>query len=294
MNTQPEQQTAPENNPAQITILKIREWGACSDGREWFREKFPQGGTYGDVMTGLYADKRYGDARWLANKAFDVKNISADFIESDVRSIIAATEGVDVDPGDGAQAGFSGNGARAGFSGYGARAGFSGDGAQAGFSGNYAQAGFSGNYARAGFSGNYAQAGFSGNCAQAGFSGNYAQAGFSGYGARAGFSGDDARAGFSGDDAQAGFSGDYAQAGFSGYGARAGFSGYGARAECTGENATIVFAGLNGSVSLGKGGAANLTWNDGTRDRFVHLYEGEDGIEAGVLYTVKDGKVVRV
>ncbi|WP_457851840.1 hypothetical protein, partial [Komagataeibacter intermedius] len=151
-HTQVEQQTAPENNPAQITLLKIREWGACSDGRDWFREKFPQGGTYGDVMTGLYADKRYGDAWWLADKAFDVKNISADFIESDVSSIIAATEGVDVDPGNDAQAGFSGNDAQAGFSGNYAQAGFSGDDAQAGFSGNDAQAGFSGNYAQAGFS----------------------------------------------------------------------------------------------------------------------------------------------
>ncbi|WP_175576187.1 hypothetical protein [Novacetimonas hansenii] len=31
MNTQVEQETAPENNPAQITLLKIREWGACAD-----------------------------------------------------------------------------------------------------------------------------------------------------------------------------------------------------------------------------------------------------------------------
>ncbi|WP_281650210.1 hypothetical protein [Novacetimonas hansenii] len=31
MNTQVEQETAPENNPAQITLLKIREWGACAN-----------------------------------------------------------------------------------------------------------------------------------------------------------------------------------------------------------------------------------------------------------------------
>ncbi|MCE2579544.1 hypothetical protein LDL36_13795 [Komagataeibacter sp. FNDCR1] len=123
--------------------------------------------------------------------------------------------------------------------------------------------------------------------------GDGARAGFSGDGAQAGFSGNYARAGFSGDYAQAGFSGDYAQAGFSGNYAQAGFSGDGARAECTGENATVVFAGLNGSVILGKGGAATLTWHDGTRDRFVYLYEGEDGIEAGVLYRIENGKAVR-
>ncbi|MCW4579627.1 hypothetical protein, partial [Gluconacetobacter entanii] len=172
MTQQVEQLTAPENNPAQITLLKIREWGACSDGRDWFREKFPQGGTYGEVMNALYADKRRGDARWLADKAFRVENITAEFIESDVTAILSATKDAsEVD---------TGNYARAGFSGYGARAGFSGDDAQAGFSGDDARAGFSGNYAQAGFSGNYAQAGFSGDDARAGFSGNYAQAGFSG------------------------------------------------------------------------------------------------------------------
>ena len=126
-----------KNDPAMITLEKIRGWSACQSGRDWFRGKFPQGGTYGEVMTALYADKRYGDASWLVNKVFDVANISGAFIQSDVRSIIDATkseiqiEGVDGDNSErDARAGFSGDGARAGFSGYGARAGFSGDGAR--------------------------------------------------------------------------------------------------------------------------------------------------------------------
>ena len=144
-----------KNDPAMITLEKIRGWSACQSGRDWFRGKFPQGGTYGEVMTALYADKRYGDASWLVNKVFDVANISGAFIQSDVRSIIDATkseiqiEGVDGDNSErDARAGFSGDGARAGFSGYGAQAGFSGYGAQAGFSGDGARAGFSGDGAR--------------------------------------------------------------------------------------------------------------------------------------------------
>ena len=135
-----------KNDPAMITLEKIRRWSACQSGRDWFRGKFPQGGTYGEVMTALYADKRYGDASWLVNKVFDVANISGAFIQSDVRSIIDATkseiqiEGVDGDNSE--------RDARAGFSGYGARAGFSGDDARAGFSGDYARAGFSGDDAR--------------------------------------------------------------------------------------------------------------------------------------------------
>ncbi|MCW4590427.1 hypothetical protein NO263_07530 [Gluconacetobacter entanii] len=177
MTQQVEQQTAPENNPAQITLLKIREWGACSDGRDWFREKSPQGGTYGEVMNALYADKRRGDARWLADKAFRVENITAEFIESDVAAILSATKDAgEVDTGNDAQIGSS---------------------------------------------------------------------------------------------------------------------GYGARIECTGDNVTVAFAGRRGSVSLGKGGCASLVWHDGTRNRFVNLYEGEDGIEAGVLYRIENGKAVR-
>ena len=125
-----------KNDPAMITLEKIRKWSACQDGRDWFRGKFPQGGSYGDVMTALYADKRYADGAWLADKAFDVANISAAFIESDVRSVIDATkfeveiEGIEGDNSEpGVQAGFSGDCAQAGFSGDGARAGFSGDGA---------------------------------------------------------------------------------------------------------------------------------------------------------------------
>ncbi|MCE2563350.1 hypothetical protein [Komagataeibacter sp. FNDCF1] len=248
MNAQIEQADAPENNPAQITLLKIREWGACSDGRDWFREKFPQGGAYGEVMNSLYADKRYGDARWLADKAFDVKNINADFIKSDVRLIVAATEGVDVDESYGARIGSSGDDARIGSSGYGAQIGSSGDGARIGSSGDDARIGSSG----------YG-----------------AQIGSSGYGAQIGSSGDDARIGSSGD------------------GARIGSSGDDARIVCSGENVTVAFSGRRGSVSLGKGGAASLVWHDGTRNRFINIYEGEDGIEAGVLYSIKNGKVVR-
>ncbi|WP_308718965.1 hypothetical protein [Komagataeibacter xylinus] len=301
-HTQPEQQTAPENNPAQITLLKIRKWGACSDGRYWFREKFPQGGSYGEVMNGLYADKRYDDAHWLANMAFDVKNISADFIKSDVRSIIAVTEGVDIDENDGARIGSSGDGTRIGSSGNDARIGSSGDGTRIGSSGNDARIGSSGYGARIGSSGYDAQIGSSGNGAQIGSSGYGARIGSSGYGARIGSSGNGAqigssgygaRIGSSGNGARIGSSGDGTRIGSSGNGAQIGSSGDGTRIVCSGENATIAFAGRRGSVRLGKGGAASLVWHDGIRNRFINIYEGEDGIEAGVLYAIKNGKMVR-
>ncbi|MBV1833048.1 hypothetical protein [Novacetimonas pomaceti] len=284
-NTQVEQQTAPENNPAQITLLKIREWGACSDGRDWFREKFPQGATYGEVMNALYADKRRGDARWLADKAFRAENITAEFIESDVAAILSATKDAsEVDTGDDAQIGSSGDGAQIGSS---------GDYARIGSSGDDARIGSSGDDARIGSSGDYARIGSSGYGAQIGSSGDDARIGSPGYGARIGSSGDYAQIGSSGYGAQIGSSGDDARIGSSGYGAQIGSSGDYARIECTGENVTVAFAGRRGAVSLGKGGCASLVWHDGTRNRFVNIYEGEDGIEAGVLYRIENGKAVR-
>ncbi|MFT9221947.1 hypothetical protein [Gluconobacter oxydans] len=199
-------------NPTEITLLRIREWGACSGGRDWFREKFPQGGDYGLVMNALYDDKRFGDAQWLASKVFAEIKDTAAIVGSEVAAIQAATKDKD-ESGDDARIGSSGYGAQIGSSGYGA------------------------------------------------------QIGSSGYGARIGSSGDCARIGSSGDDA---------------------------RIKCEGKNAVVAAAGRRTHVTLSEGGAASLVWYDGKRDRFTNLYEGEDGIEAGVEYRLDDaGKAVR-
>lgn len=76
--------------PAYLSIETIRKWGACGDGRTWFREKFPQGGDYCDVMLALYADGRHEDASWLASTRLS-NGPSADFIKADVKSIINLT-----------------------------------------------------------------------------------------------------------------------------------------------------------------------------------------------------------
>ena len=137
--------------------------------------------------------------------------------------------------------------------------------------------------ARIGSSGYGAQIGSSGYGARIGSSGSYAQIGSSGYGALIGSSGSYARIGSSGDDAQIGSSG---------YAAQIGSSGDAARIVATGENATIVCAGGGARVKSGKGGCFALTWHDGTRNRIVVGYVGEDGIKADTWYRVEDGKLV--
>lgn len=139
-----------------ITLLRIREWGACSDGGDWFREKFPQGGDYGTVMTALHEDRRLADATWLADKAFsEAANVSA-LVRSEITAVQSATKDKD----------HSGNYARIGCSGANALIGSSGANARIGSSGAYAHIGSSGNDARIGSSGYYARIGSSGNDAR--------------------------------------------------------------------------------------------------------------------------------
>ncbi|OUJ16512.1 hypothetical protein, partial [Acetobacter sp. DsW_063] len=77
--------------PHEITILKLRKWDACGSGRDWFREKFPEGGVYGDVMSALYKDKRYDDASWLASNIY-ADAATKEVVEGEVRSIQSAAK----------------------------------------------------------------------------------------------------------------------------------------------------------------------------------------------------------
>ena len=75
-------------------------------------------------------------------------------------------------------------------------------------------------------------------------------------------------------------------------GARIGSSGNYAQIVATGENATIACAGIGARVKAGQSGCFALAWHDGTRNRIVVGYVGEDGIKADTWYRVEDGKLV--
>ncbi|EAW9117940.1 hypothetical protein NE92_27030, partial [Salmonella enterica] len=64
----------------QITKEQVKSWHACTDGFRWFLDKFPQGGAYADVHGALIADKRFDDARWLANKMYDTHLDNPEFL----------------------------------------------------------------------------------------------------------------------------------------------------------------------------------------------------------------------
>jgi len=59
-----------DNTDLQVTEAKLIDWSACASGKNWFLEKFPQGGMFGDVYQALLDDRRYDDGNWLVEKVF--------------------------------------------------------------------------------------------------------------------------------------------------------------------------------------------------------------------------------
>ena len=53
-----------------VTESKLVAWSACSSGKSWFLEKFPQGGMFDAVYSALRDDRRYQDGDWLVEKVF--------------------------------------------------------------------------------------------------------------------------------------------------------------------------------------------------------------------------------
>jgi len=91
-------------------------------------------------------------------------------------------------------------------------------------------------------------------------------------------------------------SGGYARIASSGWLARIASSGWHVRIASSGDDAAINAEGSSAVVAcaggvtkfcLGPGGCIAIPWHDGSRTRFVALYEGEQ-IEAGVWYRLNN------
>jgi hypothetical protein len=131
--------------------------------------------------------------------------------------------------------------------------------------------------AKAGAEGDYSSATSSGDSSSAASSGNYSRAASSGYSSSAASSGDSSRAASSGDYSRAASSGDSS------------------RAAQKGESGIACALGDDVTVTVGERGLLIATWWDepAKRYRAVVGEVGVDGIEAGVAYVVRDGKLVR-
>jgi hypothetical protein len=105
----------------------------------------------------------------------------------------------------------------------------------------------------------------------------------SGYGSKAASSGNYSTAASSGDGSTAASSGNYSTAASSGNYSTAASSG---------DYTVAMVAGISGRAKAGESGCIALCWYDGTRNRIVVGYVGEDGIKADTWYRVESGKLV--
>ncbi|EKP7188599.1 hypothetical protein P3986_000871 [Salmonella enterica] len=275
-----------------ITKEQLKKWHSCSEGFRWFLDKFPQGGAYADVHGALIADKRYDDARWLANKMYDTHLDNPEFLlaETDMTNKMVgeltsmelssdqAAEGEIISVAF-AKISSSGDYARIGSSGDYAKISSSGDRAKIGSSGDDAQICSSGDRTQISSSGCNAQISSSGDYARIGSSGDYAKISSSGYHAQISSSGDCTRISSSGIHNRIGSSGDHA---------RISISGGCARIAATGNRSVVACASGIERIVLGEGGCASVPWHDGTRIRIAVAYVGENGIEANTPYYVND------
>jgi hypothetical protein len=58
--------------------------------------------------------------------------------------------------------------------------------------------------------------------------------------------------------------------------------------EASGEFSVAASSGMNARFKVGKNGCAAIAWHDGNRPRFAVAYDGENGIQAGVWYSVNE------
>jgi hypothetical protein len=253
-----------------ITLDWLKDHDACSDARAAFAEKFPDGAEYGVVQDALRAEHKLEWSVWLTDRAWRNLIAAPDsigaFAVSEVERAIAGTKN-------------SPNSA----SGYGSKAASSGNYSTAASSGDGSTAASSGDYSKAASSGDGSTAASSGYGSTAASSGNYSTAASSGDGSKAASSGNYSTAASSGDGSTAASSGNYSTAASSGNYSTAASSG---------DYTVAMVAGISGRAKAGESGCIALCWYDGTRNRIVVGYVGEDGIKADTWYRVESGKLV--
>ena len=73
-------------------------------------------------------------------------------------------------------------------------------------------------------------------------------------------------------------------------------SGHSSKLAASGDYSIAMAPGPGSIASVGKNGTIALAWWDSAAERYrvVVGYAGEDGIEAGVVYRVEDGKLAPV
>ena len=170
-------------------------------------------------------------------------------------------------------------------SGYGSKLAATGDGSK------LAASGYGSKLAA---SGDRSQLAASGDGSQLAATGDGSQLAATGYSSKLAASGDRSKLAASGYGSKLAATGDGSQLAATGYSSQLAATGDGSQLAASGYGSVIAVSGIDALVTIGKNGAAAIAYHDGKRIRFITIYEGEDGIEAGVAYHVVDGKAVKV
>ncbi len=280
-----------ENTALNVTEAKLIDWSACSSGKNWFLEKFPQGGMFGEVYQALRDDRRYSDGDWLVEKVFsqlDAKAKTEQLVSiagADKAKIERQAEECCGKEGDFATTGYRANAATTGEW---ANAATTGEWANAATTGNLANAATTGNLANAATTGYRANAATTGYRANAATTGNLANAATTGEWANAATTGYLANAATTGEWANAATTGYRANAATTGNLANAATTGNLANAATTGEHAVSAALGYNSKAKAGIGGAIVLCHRNDDGE-LIHIRcskVGENEIKPDVWYSL--------
>ncbi|MGH2011678.1 hypothetical protein [Acinetobacter baumannii] len=239
-----------------ITEQLLTQWGACSDGKRTFTQKFPEGAEYKEVIAACDEDGHRDYRTWIFNHAFqhlvasEIVEAETDLVPKEIEKGLEPLQLLDSTETKNTDTISKEASSRLAASGFNSRLAASG---------RYSQLAASGRYSRLAASGRYSQLAASGFNSRLAASGRYSQLAASG------------------DDSQLAA------------------SGFNSRLAASGENSVIASSGLDSTFQIGKGGCAAIAYQDEQEKiRFAVAYEGEN-VKANTWYKVNaKGEFVEV
>ncbi|MGF0383319.1 hypothetical protein ACQPVL_14105 [Acinetobacter baumannii] len=257
-----------------ITEQLLTQWGACSDGKRTFTQKFPEGAEYKEVIAACDEDGHRDYRTWIFNHAFqhlvasEIVEAETDLVPKEIEKGLEPLQLLDSTETKNTDTISKEASSRL---------------AASGFNSQLAASGFN---SRLAASGRYSQLAASGDDSQLAASGRYSQLAASG---------DDSQLAASGDDSQLAASGDDSRLAASGFNSRLAASGRYSQLAASGENSVIASSGLDSTFQIGKGGCAAIAYQDEQEKiRFAVAYEGEN-VKANTWYKVNaKGEFVEV
>ncbi|MET1869613.1 hypothetical protein ABV427_05595 [Acinetobacter baumannii] len=239
-----------------ITEQLLTQWGACSDGKRTFTQKFPEGAEYKEVIAACDEDGHRDYRTWIFNHAFqhlvasEIVEAETDLVPKEIEKgleplqLLDSTETKNTDT-------------------------ISKEASS-----------------RLAASGRYSQLAASGRYSQLAASGDDSRLAASGFNSRLAASGFNSRLAASGRYSRLAASGRYSQLAA---------SGFNSRLAASGENSVIASSGLDSTFQIGKGGCAAIAYQDEQEKiRFAVAYEGEN-VKANTWYKVNaKGEFVEV